>query len=400
MIAKWYNTNAALAAGMVGISSADIRNFSRGAVSRVRDGEEEGEALKGSLEDPAIFGRLEDQELWMGHIELPQPVANIQYLRGSSPVLPARLGMERKEIERILYGGVYVAAEDSSEFSFGQVIPQEDAAALKHKDKLLCGAAALRMLLEKKEVPEREYMVLDALPVIPLCMRYCPLNQDKKEEGWASHPINWLYGRVILRSSRVKRLTQLHAPEIILMNEAIQLQEYVDTLISNGSRGFGVSGYLGAPVESLSELYEIITRADRKPVQTPELPAGYPAAGPRASEIVREGQALFEEEAEESSPEEQKKERKEKEEEEKEREQKEEALLAELCEILTPFFRSVIQNYFGEYRDFHEDMMKIAAAVAKTAFYDLEPEKNLEEQLLYGIYRHLLFFVKKRARFV
>ena len=285
-------------------------------------------------------------------------------------------------------------------FSFGQVIPQEDAAALKHKDKLLCGAAALRMLLEKKEVPEREYMVLDALPVIPLCMRYCPLNQDKKEEGWASHPINWLYGRVILRSSRVKRLTQLHAPEIILMNEAIQLQEYVDTLISNGSRGFGVSGYLGAPVESLSELYEIITRADRKPVQTPELPAGYPAAGPRASEIVREGQALFEEEAEESSPEEQKKERKEKEEEEKEREQKEEALLAELCEILTPFFRSVIQNYFGEYRDFHEDMMKIAAAVAKTAFYDLEPEKNLEEQLLYGIYRHLLFFVKKRARFV
>ena len=94
---------------MVGISSADIRNFSRGAVFRVRDGEEEGEALKGSLEDPAIFGRLEDQELWMGHIELPQPVANIQYLRGSSPVLPARLGMERKEIERILYGGVYVA---------------------------------------------------------------------------------------------------------------------------------------------------------------------------------------------------------------------------------------------------------------------------------------------------
>ena len=74
--------------------------------------------------------------------------------------------------------------------------------------------------------------------------------------------------------------------------------------------------------------------------------------------------------------------------------------MAELCEILTPFFRSVIQNYFGEYRDFHEDMMRIAAAAAKAAFYDLEPEKNLEEQLLYGIYRQILFFVKKRARFV
>ena len=399
MIAKWYNTNAALAAGMVGISSADIRNFSRGVVSRVCDEEKGGEVQEGSLEDPAIFGRLEDQELWMGHIELPQPVANIQYLRGTSPVLPARLGMERKEIERILYGGVFVAAEDTSEFSFGQVIPQEDAAALKHKDRLLYGAAALRMLLEKKGVSEREYMVLDTLPVIPLCMRYCPLNQDKKEEGWAAHPINWLYERVILRSSRVKRLTQLHAPEIIRINEAIQLQECVDTLISNGSRGFGASGYLGAPVESLSELYEIITRADRKPVQTPELPAGYPAAGPRAYEIVREGQALYDEEAEEGSPREQKEEEQ-KEREQKEREQKEEALVAELCEILTPFFRSVIQNYFGEYRDFHEDMMKLAAAAAEAAFYDLDPDNRLEEQLLYGIYRQILFFVKKRARFV
>ena len=399
MIAKWYNTNAALAAGMVGISSADIRNFSRGVVSRVCGEEEEGETLEGSLEDPDIFGRLEDQELWMGHIELPQPVANIQYLRGTSPVLPARLGMERKEIERILYGGVFVAAEDTSEFSFGQVIPQEDAAALKHKDRLLYGAAALRMLLEKKGVSEREYMVLDTLPVIPLCMRYCPLNQDKKEEGWAAHPINWLYERVILRSSRVKRLTQLHAPEIIRMNEAIQLQECVDTLISNGSRGFGASGYLGAPVESLSELYEFITRADRKPVQTPELSAGYPAAGPRAYEIVREGQALYDEEAEEGSPREQKEEEK-KEREQKEREQKEEALVAELCEILTPFFRSVIQNYFGEYGDFHEDMMKLAAAAAEAAFYDLDPDNRLEEQLLYGIYRQILFFVKKRARFV
>ena len=152
MIAKWYNTNAVLAAGMVGIRANPLGKVKkRGKIEE--NGEKEGEALEGSLEDPAIFGRLEDQELWMGHIELPQPVANIQYLRGTSPVLPARLGMERKEIERILYGGVFVAAEDTSEFSFGQVIPQEDAAALKHKDRLLYGAAALRMLLEKKGVP-------------------------------------------------------------------------------------------------------------------------------------------------------------------------------------------------------------------------------------------------------
>ena len=388
MVAKWYNSNAALAAGMVGISSEDIRKFSRGVVSRIYDEKEGEETQENSLEDPAIFGLLENQELWMGHIELPQPVANIQYLRGTNPILPARLGMERKEIERILYGGVYVAAEDTPEFSFGQVIPFKDATELKHKDKLLHGAAALRMLLEKKNVPEREYMVLDTLPVVPICMRYHPLNRDKKDGAWAPYPLNWLYERVILRSDRVKRLTELNAPEIILINEAIQLQEYVDTLISNGSRGFAVSGYLGAPAESLSELHEVITRTDRKPVETPELPAGYTAAGSRAYEIVREGQALHEKEREELT-----------EEQEKELELKGEELLSELYGILAPFFRSVIQDCFGEYQDFHEEMMRVAESAVEDAFDDVDLEKNLEEQLLYGVYRQLLFFVKKQARF-
>ena len=207
--------------------------------------------------------------------------------------------------------------------------------------------------------------------------------------GVTEYPLNWLYERVILRSNRVKWLTELNAPEIILINEAIQLQECVDTLISNGSRGFAVSGYLGAPAESLSELHEVITRTDRKPVETPELPEGYIAAGSRAYEIVREGQALHEREREDLT-----------EEQEKELEQKDEELLTELCELLTPFFRSVIQNYFGEYRDFHEDMLKVAEAAVEDAFDDIDPEKNLEEQLLYGIYRQFLFFVKKRARFV
>ena len=39
MVAKWYNSNAALAAGMAGISSEDIQNFSRGAVFQSYDEE-------------------------------------------------------------------------------------------------------------------------------------------------------------------------------------------------------------------------------------------------------------------------------------------------------------------------------------------------------------------------
>ena len=123
-------------------------------------------------------------------------------------------------------------------------------------------------------------------------------------------------------------------------------------------------------------------------METPELPAGYTAAGSRAYEIVREGQALHEKEREELT-----------EEQEKELELKGEELLSELYGILAPFFRSVIQDCFGEYQDFHEEMMRVAESAVEDAFDDVDLEKNLEEQLLYGVYRQLLFFVKKQARF-
>ena len=40
MIPKWFNTNADTAAGMVGITSDDIRSFSRGEVICLYDPEE------------------------------------------------------------------------------------------------------------------------------------------------------------------------------------------------------------------------------------------------------------------------------------------------------------------------------------------------------------------------
>ena len=43
--------------------------------------------------------------------------------------------------------------------------------------------------------------------------------------------------------------------------------------------------------------------------------------------------------------------------------------------------------------------MRVAESAVEDAFDDVDLEKNLEEQLLYGVYRQLLFFVKKQARF-
>lgn len=54
------------------------------------------------------------------------------------------------------------------------------------------------------------------------------------------HGIAGLYGRVANRGQRLKRLTELKAPEIILINESRMLQEYVDALMSNGKRGMPV----------------------------------------------------------------------------------------------------------------------------------------------------------------
>ena len=54
---------------------------------------------------------------------------------------------------------------------------------------------------------------------------------------FATSDLNDLYRRVINRNNRLKRLMDLHAPDIIVRNEKRMLQEAVDALIDNGRRG-------------------------------------------------------------------------------------------------------------------------------------------------------------------
>lgn len=49
---------------------------------------------------------------------------------------------------------------------------------------------------------------------------------------YASSDLNDLYRRVINRNNRLRKLTELGAPEVILKNEKRMLQESVDTLLS------------------------------------------------------------------------------------------------------------------------------------------------------------------------
>ncbi len=80
---------------------------------------------------------------------------------------------------------------------------------------------------------ELERMILKYLPVIPPDLR--PMVQLSGGR-FATSDLNDLYRRVINRNNRLKRLTDLGAPEIILRNEKRMLQEAVDALIDSSQR--------------------------------------------------------------------------------------------------------------------------------------------------------------------
>ena len=94
-----------------------------------------------------------------------------------------------------------------------------------------------------------EWMVLDVIPVIPPDLR--PMLQLDGGR-FAASDLNDLYRRVITRNARLKKLIDLNAPNVILMNGRRMLQEAVDALIDNGRRNKPVQGPSGRPLKSLS----------------------------------------------------------------------------------------------------------------------------------------------------
>ena len=96
---------------------------------------------------------------------------------------------------------------------------------------------------------EPEWMVLDVIPVIPPDLR--PMLQLDGGR-FAVSDLNDLYRRVISRNTRLKKLIDMSAPYVILMNEKRMLQEAVDALIDNGRRNKPVTGPSGRPLKSLS----------------------------------------------------------------------------------------------------------------------------------------------------
>src|SRR5437867_11197169 len=93
-------------------------------------------------------------------------------------------------------------------------------------------------------------MILDVIPVIPPELRpLVPLDGGRL----ATSDLNDLYRRVINRNNRLKKLMELHAPDVIVRNEKRMLQEDVDALFDNGRCGRIVCGAIDRLLMSLAD---------------------------------------------------------------------------------------------------------------------------------------------------
>ena len=229
----------------------------------------------------------------LGHIELASPCSHVWFFKG----LPSRIGhlldITLRELERVLYFEAFVIVDpgEVTGLSAGEVISDERKRQLDQefpgKFIAMMGAEGIKELLKKidvealsEEIREKmkteasqqkklkfakrlrvvesfrksgnkpEWMILDVIPVIPPELRpLVPLDGGR----FATSDLNDLYRRVINRNNRLKKLIELHAPDVIVRNEKRMLQEAVDALFDNGRRGRVLRGANNRPLKSLSD---------------------------------------------------------------------------------------------------------------------------------------------------
>jgi DNA-directed RNA polymerase subunit beta' len=230
----------------------------------------------------------------LGHIELASPCSHVWFFKG----LPSRIGhlldISLRELEAVLYFESYVVVDPGdAPVKEREVIKDEnrfrelDQQYRPSGFKAMMGAEAIKELLKRVEVNELaiemrermktetslqkklkyakrlkvveafrrsdnkpQWMILDVIPVIPPELRpLVPLDGGR----FATSDLNDLYRRVINRNNRLKKLMDLHAPEVIVRNEKRMLQEAVDALFDNGRRGRVLRGANNRPLKSLSD---------------------------------------------------------------------------------------------------------------------------------------------------
>ena len=238
----------------------------------------------------------------MGFIDLASPVTHVWYLKGIPSYMAILLDMPLRDVEQVVYFNAYVVLNPGNVegLSYKKLLTEDQWMELEEKMytddapeleavEVGIGAEAVQRLLQdinleseaerlREEIvsskgqkraklikrlrlidnfvstgSKPEWMVLEIIPVIPPDLR--PMVQLDGGR-FATSDLNDLYRRVINRNSRLGRLQEILAPEIIVRNEKRMLQEAVDALIDNGRRGRTVVGANNRPLKSLSDIIE------------------------------------------------------------------------------------------------------------------------------------------------
>ncbi|MBQ2951484.1 MAG: DNA-directed RNA polymerase subunit beta' [Prevotella sp.] len=122
--------------------------------------------------------------------------------------------------------------------------------SMQRKNEALKRLQVVEAFRGSKEINRPEWMIMKIIPVTPPELRpLVPLDGGR----FATSDLNDLYRRVIIRNNRLKRLVEIHAPEVILRNEKRMLQEAVDSLFDNSRKSSAVKSDSNRPLKSLSD---------------------------------------------------------------------------------------------------------------------------------------------------
>ena len=232
----------------------------------------------------------------MGHINLAAPIVHIWFFKAMPSRLGTLLAMKTSDLEKVVYFQEYVVVEPGPAAAAGvrekDLLTEERYRKLKEEHgeafRADMGAEAIRELVRKLDLPtvaaelraelietgskqrktdivkrlklvealkdspnKADWMIMDVIPVIPPDLRPLVLLESG---NFATSDLNDLYRRVINRNNRLKKLQDLHAPEVIIRNEKRMLQQAVDALFDNDRTKRPVLGSSNRPLKSLTDM--------------------------------------------------------------------------------------------------------------------------------------------------
>ncbi|MBI1827702.1 MAG: DNA-directed RNA polymerase subunit beta' [Planctomycetes bacterium] len=229
----------------------------------------------------------------MGHINLAAPVVHIWFFKSMPSRLGALLDVKTASLEKVVYFQDYLVVDPGdTPLKPKQLLTEEEYRTAREQYGknfvAMMGAEAVKELLARLDLPrlsqelrdeliktgskqrekdlakrlkivealrnspnETAWMVLEVIPVIPPDLRPLVLLDSG---NFATSDLNDLYRRIINRNSRLKKLVDLNAPEVIIQNEKRMLQQAVDALFDNGRCRRPVLGSSNRPLKSMTDM--------------------------------------------------------------------------------------------------------------------------------------------------